>query len=260
MKLTIFALAWALVLAIFLFGHRRESAPESPLFSRIVDLTHSISENSPAFDESERFRVRTIADYERDGYFAREITLPEHFATHVDAPAHFMRGTWTIDEIPPERLVRPLVVLDVSAQVQLNPDYLLGVDDIAAWENQNGHIPLGAVVMARTGWDQRWHSPAAFRNADTRGVLHFPGYSLDAAKFLVQGRSAVALGIDTLSVDSGSAHDFPVHHFTSAEGVYHLEAVANLSAVPAKGALVVVAPAKLKGGSGGPARILALVR
>jgi kynurenine formamidase len=178
----------------------------------------------------------------------------------MDAPIHFVPGRWSVDQIPAERLVRPLVVLDVTGKVRQNPDYLVSVEDIAAWEQAHGHMPDGAVVIARTGWAERWSSVARYRNADAKGVMHFPGYSLDAAKFLVEGRDAVGLGIDTLSIDAGSSKEFPVHHYTAAHSVYHLENVANLDLVPPEGALVLAAPAKLEGGSGGPVRILALLR
>jgi kynurenine formamidase len=203
-----------------------------------------------------------VADYDHDGCFAREISLPEHFATHVDAPAHFTRGAWTVDQIPVERLVRPLVVLDVSAQVEANakPDYSINLADITAWEAIQGHLPPAAVVMARTGWDRRWNSPQSYCNMDAKGIRHFPGFSLEAAKFLIEGRGIVGLGIDTLSIDPGCSTDFPVHHYASGHGVYHIEAAANLEQVPAAGAWVVVAAAKLQGGSGGPVRVLALIQ
>jgi kynurenine formamidase len=115
------------------------------------------------------------------------------------------------------------------------------------------------VVIARTGWDLRWHSIKDYRNADPQGVPHFPGYSPDAAKFLVEGRSALGLGIDTLSVDRGASKDFPVRQYTLAHSVYQLENVANLDRAPATGGMVVVAPTKLQSSAGGPVRVLALV-
>jgi kynurenine formamidase len=260
LKLKTFSIALALAVAVFLFAQRRTSAPDPPAFSRVVDLTHTIRADSPAYDEAEKFTARVTATYAKDGYFAREISLPEHFATHIDAPAHFAQGAWTVDQIPVERLVRPLVVLDVSAKVQVDADYVVGAGDIADWENKNGHVPQGAVVMAHTGWDKRWDTARDYRNVDAKGVRHFPGYSLEAARVLVEGRGAVGLGIDTLSIDPGPSSDFPVHQYTLSHSVYHLENVTNLSSVPPNGALVVVAPAKLDGGSGGPVRVLALIR
>jgi kynurenine formamidase len=156
--------------------------------------------------------------------------------------------------------VAPLVVLDVRKGASQNPDYQLSVDDIATWEKMNGQIPQGAVVIARTGWESRWNSVKDYRNPDGNGVLHFPGYSEEAARFLVQGRNAIAVGIDTLSIDYGPSKDYPVHKYTLSHSLYQLENVANLASVPESGATVVVAPMKLEGGSGSPVRILSLIK
>jgi kynurenine formamidase len=128
------------------------------------------------------------------------------------------------------------------------------------WEQANGQIPLGAVVMARTGWDARWFSPKTYRNADQKGVMHFPGYSEDAAKFLVEARNVMGLGIDTPGIDCGSSRKLPVEQYTLAHSVYHLENVTNLNRTPANGAVVVVAPMKLEARNQSPVRIFALVR
>jgi len=141
-----------------------------------------------------------------------------------------------------------------------NSDYQVTLDDLAVWEHDNGNVPPGAVVMARTGWASRWDSMKQYRNADDKGTMHFPGFALDTAQFLVQARKVVGLGIDTLSVDYGPSKDFPIHHFTARNNVYHLENVANLGQAPEAGAIVVVAPAKLEGGSGGPVRIFVLLK
>lgn len=256
-------LGYAMALALLLFGQQHRAATSPPSgFHAVVDLTHAINARVPAFEPSAKplFSAKTVATIEKDKYFARTISLPEHFGTHLDAPAHFIRGLWTVDQIPPERLIGPLVVLDVSAEVKNNPDYLISVEDIASWEHLHGQIPPGAIVMARTGWGARWNSAKDFRNADSKGAMHFPGYSLDTARFLVEGRAIFGLGIDTLSIDYGPSSDFPVHQYTLAHSVYQLENVANLDRVPASGAIVVVAPMKLEGGSGSPVRILALLR
>ena len=263
MKTRTLITGYVLALTLFLFAQQRHSEIAQPSgFHAVVDLSHTINGNVPNFELSEKpaYQAKTVATIEKDKFFARTICLPEHFGTHIDAPAHFARGLWTVDQIPAERLVAPLVVIDVSASTRNNPDYQLSVEDIAHWEHAYGPIPLNAVVMARTGWDRRWNSVKDFRNADAKGVMHFPGYSLDAAKFLVEGRRVLGLGIDTLSVDYGPSQDFSVHQYDLPHSVYHLENVANLDRVPAKGTTVVVAPMKLEGGSGAPVRILALVR
>jgi len=262
MKIQTFVIGCALALALLLFAQQRHTDALQPIgFHAVVDLTHAINGKVPTFDpaESADYKVTVVATIEKDKYFARKFSLPEHYGTHIDAPAHFARGLWTVDQIPPERLVAPLVVLDISAKTKTNADHQLSVEDIADWEQVHGQIPPASVVMLNTGWELRWDSAKDFRNADAKGVMHFPGYSIDAAKFLTEGRGVLGLGIDTLSIDYGPSPDFSVHQYTMAHSVYHLEDVANLSQLPATGSMVVVAPMKLEGGSGGPVRILALV-
>ena len=263
MKIQTFVIGCALALALFLFAQQRRTETVLPSgFRAVVDLTHPISDKVPTFspDESADYKVQVAATIEKEHYFARKISFPEHFGTHIDAPAHFVKGLWTVDQIPPERLIAPMVVLDISNKTKAAPDYQLSIKDIADWEQVHGQIPGNAVVMLNTGWGPHWNSVKEFRNADAKGVMHFPGYSVDAAKFLTEARAVLGLGIDTLSVDYGRSTDFPVHQFTMSRSVYHLEDVANLDLVPATGSTVVVAPIKLEGGSGGPVRILALVR
>lgn len=261
MKLKTFAVAAALLLGLFLFAQRRTSLVPQAQFKAAVDLTHAISEKSPNWEGTEKspFEARQLGHLNKDGYFSRYISLPEHFSTHIDAPAHFASGAWTVDQIPPERLIAPLVVLDVTKKVDADPEHVVSVEDIAAWEQANGQIPSGAVVVARTGWSTRWYSMEKYRNADAKG-MHFPGFGEPAVRFLVEARNIVGLGIDTLSVDPGSSKTFPVHQYVAAHNVYNLENVAYLEQVPPSGALLVVAPAKLEGGSGGPVRLLALIR
>jgi kynurenine formamidase len=262
MKIKTFVIGYVLALALFLFAQRHTDTTQPGGFRPIVDLTHTVNAKVPTFDVEEKpaYQVTTVATIEKDKYFLRNISLPEHFGTHIDAPAHFAKGTWTVDQIPPGRLIAPLAVLDVTANVKNNPDYQISVEDIARWEQGNGQIPPGAVVITRTGWGSRWDSAKDYRNADAKGVMHFPGYSEEAAKFLVEGRNVLGLGIDTLSIDYGPSKDFAVHRYTLAHSLYHLENVANLERAPVNGGIVVVAPMKLEGGSGGPVRIFALVR
>jgi kynurenine formamidase len=262
MKIRTFIVGCALAFAIFLFAQRHSEAAAPAGFRGVVDLTHSINAQVPTFELSAKpqFQAKTVATIEKDRYFAREISLPEHFGTHIDAPAHFARGLWTVDQIPAERLLAPLVVLDVTAKAATNADYLLSISDISTWEKANGQIQPGSVVVVKTGWEKCWNSVKDYRNADAKGVMHFPGVSMEAAKFLVEGRNVIGLGIDTLSIDYGPSPDFAVHQYTLAHSLYHLENVANLDQVPANGAVVIVAPMKLEGGSGGPVRVLALVR
>ena len=231
------------------------------VFRSVIDLTHPLNDRSPNWEGTAKspFHAKELGNIERDGYYSRIFSTQEHYGTHLDAPAHFAAGAWTVDQIPADRLVRPLVVLDVCSKVIGDPDYEVSVEDINTWEEAHGPVRPGSVVMAYTGWDGRWDRHEDFRNQQSDGLTHYPGFSLDAAKFLVESREVVGLGIDTMSVDIGATTTYPVHLFTSQLGIYHLENVANLAQVPAAGATVVVAPIKLEKGSGGPARVLALV-
>jgi len=256
------AIGLGLALALLLFAQRKSSMPDQISYQQVVDLTHDLNDHSPNWEGTDEspFSAKQLGSIEKDGYYSRVFTTQEHYGTHLDAPAHFAKGMWTVDQIPAERLVRPLVVLDLSKKINGNADYEISVTDVADYESKNGEIPDGAVVMAYTGWDDRWTTPKAYRNAGTDGVMHFPGYSLEAAKFLVKTRHVVAIGIDTISIDPGVSKTFPVHQFTAKESVYQLENVANLGLLPPTGATIVVAPIKLENGSGGPARLLALVK
>lgn len=254
-------IAVCLLIGTSLFAQSQMGAKRQLTFRTVVDLTHTLSEKNPAYDVSSEplFRAKTVATIEKNHYFAREICLPEHFGTHLDAPAHFARGKWTLDQIPPERLIVPLIVINVRDKVASNADYQVSSDDITQWEHAHGEIPSASVVIADTGWASRWNSEKEYRNADAKGVMHFPGYSLGAAKLLVEDRRVYGLGIDTLSIDYGPSPDFPVHQYTLAHSLYHLENVANLDRVPVRGATIIAAPMKLEGGSGSPVRIFALV-
>jgi kynurenine formamidase len=230
------------------------------VFRAIIDLTHTVSADAPSWESaSSAVTAEVVATHDREGYYVRRISLDEHTSTHLDAPAHMARTGWTVDQIPAERLVGPLVVLDISGQARQDADYRLRNEDITLWEEEHGMIPAGAIVIAYTGWASLWQTPQAYRNADAEGALHFPGYSLEAAKLLVDSRSAVGLGIDTLSVDFGASRDYEVHRFCASRGVYHLENVANPGQVPPAGAMAVVLPMKMENGSGAPVRIVALV-
>jgi kynurenine formamidase len=257
-----FAISCSLAVALLLFAQRKTAMPEQPVYRQVIDLTHALNDHSPNWEgtEASPFQAKELGNIDHDGYYSRIFTTQEHYGTHLDAPAHFAKGMWTVDQIPAERLVRPLVVLDVHGKVNGNPDYQVGMKDVADWEASHGQIPSGAVVMAYTGWDSRWSSQKDFRNLESDNLPHFPGFALETVKFLVKTREVVGIGIDTMSVDIGATTTYPVHQFTSKESVYHLENVANLGLVLATGATIVVAPIKLENGSGGPVRLFALVK
>ena len=243
MRIHTFVLGTALALALFVFGQRKPNETQVTAIRSVVDLTHSVDsrEHTP-------------------GNMITKAALVTPQGTRIEAPSRYARGLWTVDQIPPERLIAPLVVIDVTSKAATNSDYELTVSDIAQWEKANGQIPLGSIVMIHTGWGSRWSSGRTYRNPDAQGVSHYPGYSADAAKFLVNGRNVLGLGIDTLSVDRGSSKNTPVHDFALAHSVYPLENVAALERVPTNGAMAVVAPTKVAGGAAGPVRIFALVQ
>src|SRR5262249_42619487 len=167
-------------------------------------------------------------------------------------------GTMTCDMVPAEGFVGPAVVLDVTKEAERGPDYQLSAKDGFAWERKHGSIPAGAIVLLRTGWSKRWPDVARYRNQDVNGKMHFPGFSVESAKVLLE-RRVNGLGCDTLSIDPGNSPDFPVHRLVLGGGVYLLENLADLSGLPEAGALLIAAPIKLEGGSGGAVRAFALL-
>lgn len=227
----------------------------------IVDLAYPLNEAS-AYWPGERyrpFRLETIATLEQDGVLSKAFFSPEHLGTHLDAPNHFARGGRSVDQLAPRELFAPGVVIDVSSAASMDADYQLTAADVEAWERMHGPIPAGAVVLLHTGWGRHWGNPARYQGRDVRGQLHFPGYSVAAARLLVEARQARGLGIDTMSIDHGPSRDFAVHHVVNGAGRYGLENVARLDELPPRGFYLVVAPIKIETGSGGPARVFALV-
>jgi kynurenine formamidase len=227
----------------------------------IIDLTYPLNEKSNYWpgEKYKPFKLETIATLEKDGVLSKAFSMPEHMGTHIDAPNHFEPNQSAVDQIHPKDLFAPGVVIDVRGPVAGDADYELTPDVVLEWERENGRIPDGAVVMLHTGWGRFWDAPARFQNKDVQGRLHFPGYSAEAARFLVRERKVRGLGIDTLSIDRGLSRDFAVHHIANRAGRYGLENVANLDKLPAKGFVLVIAPIKIEGGSGGPTRLIAIL-
>jgi kynurenine formamidase len=195
-------------------------------------------------------------------YSAYTFATPEHGGTHLDAPVHFDSTGVPVDRIELDRLIRPAVVIDVSAGAQADADYRLTVADIEAFEAAHGRIAPGSMVLLRTGWSARWGDRKAYFGDDTPNDatrLHFPGFGADAARFLVEQRSVSALGVDSPSVDHGPSQDFPVHRIGAARGVPNFENLTGLDQLPPTGATVVALPMKIEGGSGAPLRAVGLV-
>src|SRR5215510_11923451 len=173
--------------------------------ARVIDLSYAISDKMvPWPGDPKGFEAKTNATVEKEGYFTRSFWMLEHYGTHMDAPAHFPPGTTTVDKIAPEKFFVPAVVLDVTKEAERDPDYQLSAKDVFAWEQKHGNIPAGSLVILRTGWSARWPDVARYRNQDVNGKMHFPGFSVEAAKILLQ-RQVIGLGCDTLSIDPGNS-------------------------------------------------------
>ncbi len=226
--------------------------------TRLADLSHAINENLPPWPgDAKSFEARPNGILERDGYFSRSFWMLEHYGTHIDAPAHFAKGGATVDQIPVERLFGPAVVLNVRAEAQRNLDYLLPAERVEDWERRHGRIPPGAIVLLRTGCAERWPDADRYRNIDSAGSMHFPGFSVEAVRLLIT-RGVSGIGADAMSVDCGASKTYDVHRLALCAGLYQLENLADLQALPDSGAFLIVAPIKLEGGSGGPCRVFAV--
>ena len=233
--------------------------PAAPEALRVIDLGHPLTPADPTWEGTPVYSRGVLATMEKDGYFADRFVTDSHFGTHVDAPAHFAEGGQTVDLISTDRLVRQAVCIDITGRATGNEDYQLTRADIESFERTHGTIPEGSIVLIATGWDRRWSDAGRYMNVRD-GVKHFPGVSVEAATFLAGGRKVTAIGIDTPSIDYGPSTGFEAHRATMPLGVYHLENAARLTELPATGFTVVIAPVKLAGGSGAPARAFALLR
>jgi len=250
-----------LVFAIFVSG---SALPFDVAEYRIVDLSHGYSDDTLYWPTSPTdFEKRELAygDTEQ-GYFYSSYTVctPEHGGT--DAPLHFSKGGLSTEQIPLENLIAPAVVIDITELANADRNYRLQVSDIEAFEEAHGRIASGSIVLVKTNWSRHWPDAMAYFGDDTKGdasSLQFPGIGAGAARLLTEERNAVMIGIDTASIDFGQSKDFIAHQISAAQGVANLENLTNLSALPATGSLVIALPMKIEGGSGGPARVVALV-
>lgn len=231
---------------------------EGASFRRVADLTHVITPGFPIFPFYKPFAMRPLAAVEREGFAANELCFAEHVGTHLDAPAHFVTGGATAEQVPAASLIAPLAVVSLVERAARDEDTLLVVDDLLAWERRHGRIPAGAVVALHSGWETRVGDPARFLNTDATGTMHSPGWSGEAMEWLVAERGINGAAIDTISLDAGNSATYDAHRVLLGAGKYGLENVANLGQVPPAGATLVVGGPKHQGGTGGPARVLAL--
>jgi kynurenine formamidase len=222
----------------------------------VVDLGWALNESNPYWpgEGYSPFYFETLATLEEGGVYSGAFATAEH----LDAPNHFEAGQPAVDQIPLGDLVAPLVAVDIREACQANADYRLSLEDLQNWERELSRIPPGAVVFVLTGWGKYWEDYELYKNADALGKLHFPGFSAEAARFLVEERAAKGIGIDTLSVDDGLSADFSVHHIINSARGDNVENAAYLEDIPVRGGWVMIAPIKIQNGSGGPPWIWAV--
>ncbi len=240
--------------------------------AEVIDLTAPLSDRTPViqlpppFANTRGFSLEEISRYDERGpaWYWNNIISGEHVGTHFDAPVHWITGKDGIDvsQVPPEHLVAPAAVVDKSAECSANPDFLLEVGHLEEWQRQHGRLPEGGWLLYRTGWDARAADQAEFLNANETGP-HTPGISVECARWLADEAPIIGVGVETVGTDAGIAHSFdppfPCHAFMLGAGKYGLTQLANLAKLPPTGAVLVVAPLPIVGGSGSPARVLALV-
>jgi len=225
---------------------------------RVVDLTRPIEPGIAMWPGTPAPSFETKVTVEENGFFARLWHLWEHTGTHIDAPAHFISGAMTVEDLPLAGLVCPTVVIDVSDRCEGKPDYAVSTDDVARFETAHGKVPAGSAVLLHTGWDVLGNDRERYMGPE--GDLHFPGIGQQAASLLVEDRGVVGIGIDTLGIDPGNDSAFSVHrNATLCNGVWNLEGLINLDKVPPTGALLVSGALPLVGGSAALARVFALI-
>jgi kynurenine formamidase len=227
----------------------------------IIDLTHTLNNTSPYWpnEKGNPFKYDTIIAHKSRSPMMGAYSTPEHFGTHLDAPIHGGDNLKSVEQLTAKDMFGPAVVIDISKQSEINPDYTLSITDILDWEAVNGKLPKGVIVLLYTGWSEKWTDYEAYKNEDKDSKMHFPGFSVDAAQFLIDERDIRGIGIDNMSVDAAQAKGFPVHGIINGSGKYQLENVANLRLLPPTGTFLIVAPIKIQDGSGGQVRLFAVV-
>lgn len=239
---------------------------------RVVDLTARLHEGTPIiqlpepFANTPGFSLEELSRYDDRGpaWYWNAIHTGEHVGTHFDAPIHWDTGQDSLDvsEVPPGQLVAPAVVIDVTAEVADDADFLLDVDHVRSWEEEHGSLPDGGWLLYRTGWDERSEDPEAFLNADEEGP-HTPGFTAECARWLAEETPIIGIGVETVGTDAGAAHGFdppfPCHSYLLGAGKYGLTQLQNVEELPTRGTVLIAAPLPIADGSGSPARVLALV-
>ena len=235
---------------------------------KYVDLTHAFAPGIPRWPGFPDETRKTIYWYDKrpdtqgTGFFSEVFTHVGQWGTHVDPPAHFVKGLRTVDQIDLKEMILPLVVVDVHEECAKKPDYTLTLGRLKKWETDHGKIPSGAFVAMRTDWSKRWPDAAKMENKDDKGVAHYPGWSLATLRFLYEERKITASGHETTDTDPGIATtraDYSLETYILSTNHYQIELLTNLDQVPEVGALVIVSFPKPQGGSGFPARVFAIL-
>lgn len=234
-------------------------SPNSITYTRVIHLSHVIDIDIPQWSGDPTVEFETVAELNNDGYYLRRFSLGEHSATHINAPNSFHSSALGIDQYPAQSLVVPAVVINICQATAVNPDYALTIADVLAWEEEYGEISPGCVVILNTGWEKKWLDKSAFLNHDAQGIAHFPGFGSDATQFLLNERQIAGVGIDTHGVDPGQDNSFAINRLVLEQPRIVLENLTNLDQLPPKGTTLAIAPLRLRGGSGSPVGVLALV-
>ncbi|HYY25269.1 MAG TPA: cyclase family protein [Candidatus Udaeobacter sp.] len=250
----------ALAFLLFFYGFAAYGIDEK----KLVDMTYPFSQETLHWPTAKGFQLETVNEGRTpQGYWYSSYNYSgsEHVGTHLDAPFHFAEGKWTTEQIPLAQTIGPGVIIDVRNKADADRDYLLQPGDIVAWEKRHGRIPKQAIVLMYVGWGKYWGDRKRYFGTDEPGDvtnLHFPGFSKEAAEFLIK-RGVNAVGLDTPSIDHGPSKDFIAHQIFGGANIPIFENVAALDRLPAKGATIYALPMKIKGGSGGPLRIFAVL-
>lgn len=274
MKVT-FAILFVSVFLIIVGGCVKQTQQNSQKLStasifpngKVIDLSYDFSDKTIYWVTAKEFEKETVAEGLTEGgfyYSAYNFSGAEHGGTHIDSPVHFAENRQTVDQIPLENLIDQAVKIDVSSKASGNADYQISIEDFTKWEQDNGQIPNKSIVLIQTGFGKFYPDKAKYLGTDKRGEsatkeLHFPGLSPDAAKWIVKNRKINAIGIDTASIDYGQSKNFSSHVILMSENIPAFENVANLDKLPAKGFHIIALPMKIKGGSGAPLRIVAIL-